>query len=265
MSHGTCTTPVAHAAMVHWWDELTFLHWRYPAQEVQRLLPPGLEVETCDGSAWVGLVPFFLRVGLPGVPSVSWFSEFAETNVRTYVRSKDGASGIWFFSLDAARLGAVLVARSTYRLPYFWSRMRLERTGSAIRYTCRRRWPGPRGASSRVAIDIGEPFAANELTDLDHFLTARWALYSAPRSGLHHARAAHEPWPLHRARATFIADELVAAAGLPEPCGAPLVHHSPSVEVRIGWPHQLGHDRRELRRGTLAPWSARNGAGLADP
>jgi len=33
-------------------------------------------------------------------------------------------------------------------------------------------------------------------------------------------------------------DELVLAAGLPEPRGEPLVHYSPSVEVRIGWPHK---------------------------
>lgn len=115
--------------MVHWWDQLTFIHWHYPAGEVQRLLPHGLEVDSCDGSAWVGLVPFFLRIGLPGVRPVPWVSQFAETNVRTYVRSTDGESGIWFFSLDAARLGAVLVARSTYWLPYFWSRMHLERSG----------------------------------------------------------------------------------------------------------------------------------------
>ena len=226
--------------MVHWWDELTFLHWRYTADEVQRLLPAGLEVETCDGSAWVGLVPFFLRVGLPVARPVPWLSEFAETNVRTYVRSADGASGIWFFSLDAARLGAVVAARSTYRLPYFWSRMRLHHDGDAIRYECRRRWPGPRGATSRVAIDIGDPFEPPELSGLDHFLTARWALFSAPRSGLHHARASHEPWPLQRARATHVKDELLLAAGLPEPRGEPLVHYSSSVEVRIGWPHELG-------------------------
>jgi uncharacterized protein len=237
---GVCETPVASAAMVQWWDELTFLHWRFGPSEVQRLLPPGLEVETCDGSAWVGLVPFFLRVGLPGVRPVPWLSEFAETNVRTYVRSADGASGVWFFSLDAARLGAVLVARSTYRLPYFWSRMRLYREGNAVRYECRRRWPSPRAAASRVTIDVGDPFEPQHLSELDHFLTARWALFSAPRSGLRHARALHDPWPLHRARARHVHDELVMAAGLPEPRGEPLVHYSPSVEVRIGWPRELG-------------------------
>ena len=225
--------------MVHGWDELTFLHWRFPPAAVQRLLPTGLTVETIDGSAWVGLVPFFLRVGLPGVPSVPWLSRFAETNVRTYVRSGDGARGIWFFSLDAARLGAVVVARATYRLPYFWSDMAIERSGSTIAYRCRRRWPGPRGARSEAVVEVGDPFRPDELTELDHLLTARWALFSAPRSGLHHARAAHDPWPLHRATAVRVHDELIRAAGLPDPSGAPLVHYSPTVTVRIGWPSRI--------------------------
>jgi uncharacterized protein YqjF (DUF2071 family) len=157
--------------MVHWWEELTFLHWRYPPELVQRLLPQGLTVETFDGTAWVGLVPFFLRVGLPGVPSAPWISRFAETNVRTYVRSADGASGIWFFSLDAARLGAVVVARLSYRLPYFWSRMAIDRSDSTISYSCRRRWPGPRGASSEAVIQIGDRYEGHDLAvarSLDH-------------------------------------------------------------------------------------------------
>ena len=129
-----------------------------------------------------------------------------------------------------------MVARSTYRLPYFWSDMSIERAAPRITYQCRRRWPGPRGARSRVIVDIGDPFGEHELTELDHFLTARWSLFSAPRSGLRHALAEHEPWPLHRANVVELHDELVAAAGLPAPRDAPLVHYSPTVEVRIGWP-----------------------------
>ncbi|MGQ0825669.1 MAG: YqjF family protein [Actinomycetota bacterium] len=237
---GVCPVPVGRAAMVHWWDELTFVHWRFRPDVVQRLLPTGLEVETIDGSAWVGLVPFVLRVGLAHVRRpVPWMSQFAETNVRTYVRSADGERGIWFFSLDAQRLGAVVVARATYRLPYFWSHMRCERTGATITYECRRRWPGPRGARSSAAVEIGDPYTQAELTELDHFLTARWVLYSAPLTGLHAARACHDPWPLHRAELTHVRDELIGAAGLPEPEGTPLVHFSPSVEVRIGWPRRI--------------------------
>jgi uncharacterized protein YqjF (DUF2071 family) len=239
--HGpVCEVPVVDAAMVHWWQQLTFIHWRFDAEAVQRLLPPGLTVETYDGSAWVGLVPFFLKVGVPHVPSVPWLSRFPETNVRTYVRSADGTSGVWFFSLDAARLGAVVVARATYRLPYFWSQMSIERSGSTIVYRSSRRWPKPAG-HSRATIEIGEAYREHELTELDHFLTARWALFSAPRSGLHHARAFHEPWPLHRARVAQLDDTLVTAAGLPPPDGDPVVHYAPSVEVRIGWPGRVNN------------------------
>jgi uncharacterized protein YqjF (DUF2071 family) len=230
-----CDVPVERAAMVHWWEDVTFIHWRFDPAVVQRVLPQGLTVETFDGSAWVGLVPFFLRVGLPKMRSVPWLSRFAETNVRTYARSADGTSGVWFFSLDAARLGAVLVARCTYRLPYFWSKMRIDRVGSAVLYRSVRRWPRPQAASS-TTIEIGAPFAAAELSELDHFLTARFALFSAPRSGLHQARAFHDPWPLYHARLVDLDDSLVVAAGLPAPYGPPMMHYAPTVQVRIGWP-----------------------------
>ncbi|MEO8264923.1 MAG: DUF2071 domain-containing protein [Ilumatobacteraceae bacterium] len=239
--HGPrCDVPVVRAAMVHWWEELTFIHWRFDPAEVQRLLPPGLTVETFDGSAWVGLVPFFLRVGLPRVRSIPWFSRFAETNVRTYARSRDGTSGVWFFSLDAARLGAVVTARCTYRLPYFWSKMSIEHSESTISYRATRRWPRPEG-STTATVEIGKPFDPPELTELDHFLTARWALFSAHRAGLHQARAFHDPWPLHHARLVDLDDSLVEAAGLSAPDGAPLVHYAPSVQVRIGWPTRVSH------------------------
>jgi len=228
--------------MLQWWDDLTFLHFRYPVEDVQASVPDGLEVETADGSAWVSLVPFFLRVGLPGVRPIPWVSRFAEINVRTYVRSADGVSGVWFYSLDAARLGAVVVARATYRIPYFWSQVRLEERDGLVQYTSRRRWPGPRGASTRIVVEPGERRPAASLTDLDHFLTARWAAFSAPPSGLRHARAAHEPWPIHDARVVELDDHLLEAAGLPPPEGEPITQWSPGVEVRFGWPTRVGGD-----------------------
>ena len=120
---GRCPFAVERPIMQHRWESLTFLHWSFPPDAVQRLLPPSLHVEPYEERAWVGLVPFYMRVSLPRTRSVPWFSEFCETNVRTYVRDDAGRSGIWFFSLDAARLGAVVTARTTYRLPYFWSQM----------------------------------------------------------------------------------------------------------------------------------------------
>ena len=40
------------------WHHLLFLHWEVPVSELQRMLPPELTVDTFDGKAYVGLVPF---------------------------------------------------------------------------------------------------------------------------------------------------------------------------------------------------------------
>lgn len=231
-----CPYRVGHPVMAQHWNALTFLHWPFPPEAVQRLLPPGLEVEVRDGRAWVGLVPFLMEVGLPRGPSVPWLSRFCETNVRTYVRDRAGRSGIWFFSLDASRLAAVVVARATYRLPYFWSAMSVHRESDVIRYFCRRRWPGPTGAASTAVIEIGAPYRPDELGPLDHFLTARWVLFSVAATRRRFAMAEHQPWPLRRARPIDVRDRLLAAAGLPAAEGPPLAHYSPGVAVRIGRP-----------------------------
>lgn len=238
-ARGVCPTPVARPCMIHRWDHITFLHWRYDAADVQRLLPPGLEVAVLDGSAWVGLVPFVMQIRPPGVPPVPWISNFAETNVRTYVTAPDGSTGVWFLSLDAARLAAVVTARVTYRLPYFWSRMRVTNEGSRWRYESRRRWPEPRPARSSVGVTVGEPYGRHDLSDLEHWLTARWSLYTRYPNSLWRGGADHPPWQLHRAHVDHLDDQLVTAAGLPAPVGAPLVHHSAGTEVRIGVPRRL--------------------------
>lgn len=241
VEHGPeCPFEVEAPIMLHRWEQLTFLHWSFDPAAVQRLLPAGLTVEPMEDRAWVGLVPFYMRVSTPGDRGVPWATRFCETNVRTYVRDEHGRSGIWFFSLDAARLGAVVVARATYRLPYFWSAMELEASSDEVRYECRRRWPGPRGASSRATVRLGEPFAPSELTERDHFLTARWTMHMARGGWARFARAWHEPWVLRRATVVQLDDELVAAAGLPALTEDPIVHHSHGVAVRIGRPERQG-------------------------
>lgn len=244
---GTCPFTVDRPVMRQRWARLTFLHWPFEPDAVQRLLPAGLTAETFDGAAWVGLVPFYMHVATGGGRRAPWASDFCETNVRTYVRDSRGNSGIWFFSLDAARLGAVAVARTTYRLPYFWSAMRLAERGDEVSYGCRRRWPssgaGAGSPRSRVRIRIGDRISPEQVSERDHFLTARFLLFSfagAAGDRQRLARAWHLPWPLHAARVLRAEDELIEAAGLPRPEGEPLALYSPGVDVRIGRPERLG-------------------------
>jgi uncharacterized protein YqjF (DUF2071 family) len=216
------------------WLDLAYVHWRYDPEVVQALLPAGLTVDTFDGSAWVGLIPFSMRdVGLPHGPAVPYLGAFAEVNVRTYVHA-NGKPGVWFFSLDVDRLIPAVVARLTYRLPYCWGRTSHERNGDTLTTLVRRRWP-TRVADSRLVIEIGAPVVADEL---DLFLCARWGLYSRAGRGVRYAPVEHEPWPLRAATLQHVDESLLQAAGLPAPTGTPHVRASDGVSVRIGLPHR---------------------------
>jgi uncharacterized protein YqjF (DUF2071 family) len=230
-----CPDPVRVAVMRQKWLDLAYLHWRYEPTVVQALLPAGLTVDTFDGSAWVGLIPFSMRgIGLGRGPAVPYFGSFSEVNVRTYV-IRNGVPGVWFFSLDVDRFLPALVARATYRLPYCWGDTTHGRDGDVVSTVVRRRWP-ERVAESRIVVRAGEPVHPD---DLDVFLTARWGLYSRARKGLRYAAVDHEPWPLRAGEAEHLDDSLVQAAGLPSPTGEPHVRFSDGVTVRIGLPHSV--------------------------
>jgi uncharacterized protein len=221
--------------MLQAWRDISFLHWRVEPTVLSPFLPDALEPDVWDGSGWLTLTPFFLEVRLPGVPALPWLSRSPETNVRTYVRGPDGKRGIWFFSLDIARLPAMVVARAGFFLPYMWARMRVLKTERDVTYTSRRLFPSA-GPGHVIAIRPGARWPERELTELDHFLTARWLLYTRYGGRMASIAAEHPPWPLRRAEVQRLDQELVEAAGLPSLTGPPMVHFSPGVEVRIGFP-----------------------------
>lgn len=227
--------PVPWPVMRHEWRDIAFLHWRYDAAVVSRLVPPGLEVETFDGDAWVGLTPFRLTVRGPVGPAVPWLSFSPETNVRTYVRDGLGRSGVWFLSLDIARLPVAAVARTVYRLPYMWSHLRVSRAGSRLRYRGRRRAGGPPAAYD-VAVEVERFLGAESAPQLERFLTARFALFATYGRAIVRTRVAHEPWPLSRARAVRVDESMLSAAGLPRPTGEPFALWSSGVAVDIAPP-----------------------------
>jgi uncharacterized protein YqjF (DUF2071 family) len=54
------------------WLHLLFLHWEVPPMELQALLPPRLRLDTFEGKAFIGLVPFTMTgvrpILLPPMP-----------------------------------------------------------------------------------------------------------------------------------------------------------------------------------------------------
>ena len=243
---------VRPAALLHVWEDLSFIHWPYDPEAVQRLLPAGLVADTFEGAAWVGIVPFHVTITPPMIPALPWVSHFEEMNVRTYVRDASGSSGVWFISLDAARLGAVGVARSTYRLPYTWAKMTFTKVDDLAVYRCARRGRGAR-PSCDLVVRVGPRISPRDMTPLDHFLTTRWRFYCHLRRGLAEAFVDHEPWPLRSARVVRSTEDLVSATGLPEPAGDPVVHFSERVDVRMGFPKVVVPQKKNRRGCNPAP------------
>ncbi|WP_367320228.1 YqjF family protein [Streptomyces sp. HUAS ZL42] len=228
--------PIARPLLTQSWLDLTFLHWAADPADVAGLLPAGTVPDTLDGVTYVGLVAFRMhRVGWFRLPGVPYLGSFPETNVRLYSVDEHGRRGVVFRSLDASRLLPVAVARTGFRMPYLWSRMAVRADGDTVTYTSSRRWPGPRGARSRITVRVGERI--EEPTELEHFLTARWGMHSTFFGRPMYLPNAHPRWPLHRADLVECEEDLVTAAGLPQPTGAPVsVLYSPGVPARFDRP-----------------------------
>lgn len=218
------------------WHDLTFLHWRVPVSALRPRIPSSLEIDTFDGDAFIGVVPFTMTDVRPWwAPPLPGSNNFHETNVRTYVHRAGRDPGVWFFSLDAASIWAVLAARWIWHLPYHHARMSLEKGDGLVRYESTRNWPKPLPGTCRVIVrPVGEP-RASHVGSLEHFLAERYFLYTTARDGsLRRGTVHHTPYPLQPAEVIEVDETLIAAGGVERPAGPPpLAHYASTVAVEI--------------------------------
>lgn len=224
--------------MLQTWSAVSFLHWRVEPAQIRPLVPKSLDVDTFDGSAWVGLVPFRMRMRMPvGSLPIPTLSRYPETNVRTYVVDPSGRRGLWFFSLDVPQVLAIILARVAFGLPYAWSEMSLEERGSRIEYTAQRRRP-QRGLRSSVIVTTG--VGQRVVDPLALFLTARYRLYASGPLGLYSISVEHQRWPLEEITVDEIDDGLLTSSGIRVSGTPDHACASPGVDVRVGWPAAVG-------------------------
>jgi uncharacterized protein YqjF (DUF2071 family) len=229
------TRPSGPSLMHQYWGKLLFMHWAIDAELLRPLIPSPLSIDTFDGQAWIGVVPFTMwGIRASFLPPIPGTNAFHELNVRTYVHFK-GLPGVWFFSLDAANSLAVWGARTFYYLPYFNAEMSLAQEGSRIEYASTRHDPRGTPAELRAAWTIGEPLPQAQPGSIEFFLTERYCLYSYHREQLYRSRIFHEPWPLRSATIDSYQSAMIESLGIPEPAGEPLLHYAESIGVGI-WP-----------------------------
>jgi uncharacterized protein YqjF (DUF2071 family) len=202
---------------------------------MRKHLPAGLALDTFDGEAWLGVVPFRMTGIRPhGVPNVPPLSSTDEINLRTYTVA-DGKPGVFFFSLDAGSPLAVAIARRFFHLPYFNARFTIRYDGDTVDYaslrTHRGAPPGEFAASYRPRGPVFEAAPAS----LDRWLTERYCLYAADRQGrLYRGDIHHRLWPLQPAAADIRHNTLPQGFGF-SLSGEPLLHFAARLEVLI-WP-----------------------------
>jgi len=214
------TRPSTWRVMHQRWSHLLFLHWRVPKEILQNLLPERLAVDTFEGNAYIGIVPFYMSGVRPvGCPSVPGISNFPELNLRTYVYdTQTGVPGVWFFSLDAYQYLAVQIARKLFSLPYHYSKIHFsarEDATTEVEFKCRANLSVPRVLGFQKKIDHSEvsdnrreesrfkyrvhseSFQA-EPGSLEFFLVERYVLFSTSADKLYMGQVHHEPYPLQQ-------------------------------------------------------------------
>lgn len=251
--------PAGLPIMHQQWRKLLFMHWRVDEKLLRPLIPHALTIDTFDGSAWIGVVPFTMRgIHASFLPPIPGTSAFHELNVRTYVHHQ-GVPSVWFLSLDAANKLAVWGARKFYHLPYFNAQMSLDQSGNTIRYSSlrsdRRGAPAEFQATWRIkepdagsmapqrSCPAGDPampalpavLPASLPGSLEFFLTERYCLDTEHNGKIYRARIHHHPWPLQPAELISLNTTMIESHGLPTPEGDPLLHYCEELNVEI-WP-----------------------------
>ncbi len=220
--------------LVQGWRDLLFLHWPIDPARIQATLPPGLRVDCYDGTAYLGIVPFYMD-GLrprfcPPVPGISYFPEL---NLRTYVRDAEGRPGVWFYSLDAQSRISVAIAQTCFQLPYVYARMRHSvDTSGLVELKAQRGNTEPQRFAYRPTRVIGPAMKAS----LSAFLVERYRLfaYAPKRKQLIMGELTHQPYILHEVEVREYSKALFALNGFDTPSEGPChAVYSKGVDVEV--------------------------------
>jgi uncharacterized protein YqjF (DUF2071 family) len=236
-AHRPWELPSGAWVLAQTWQQLLFAHWRVDPKVVAPLIPAGLEVDTFDGSAWIGVVPFLMdNVHPRATISVAGLSRFPELNVRTYVK-RDDKPGVWFLSLDAGNPVAVWIGRRLFHLPYYDATMGIHVKNGWVQYRSHRKGAGVDFEAEYRP--TGEVYRS-QTGSIDEWLTERYCLYTGDaRGNIMRLDIQHRPWPLQPAEAKISVNTMVQALKLPDE--PPLLHYADRVDVLAWYVKRLPH------------------------
>ena len=256
-SHKLRPLPPGRWSVRQRWNDLLFAHWPVPAASIAPLVPEGLLVDTFEGSAWLGAMPFWMdRVKVRGCPPIPGARSSPHLCLRTYVRDpQTGMPGVCFLSVETSNLLAAAVGRAFYCLPYYWSEMQLEqRTERDFSFYSRRRFASRPVVFKAHYRGLGPTrrLAESCAGTLECFLMERYCLFAHNRDGQPiRANLHHVSWPLEEAEAEIEQNGLAAAIGIRLPDLPPVLHYSRRMAVYV-WQAELLRPSLVARPVTVA-------------
>ena len=233
-AHRPWPLPKGRWLLAHTLEDQLFAHWPVPESALRGLVPPGLEIDTFRGSAWLGISAFRVTgARVRGTLPVPVLSSYAQVNVRTYVTAHD-RPGVFFLSLDSGSPLAPAAARRLYGLPFFRARTSVSRRGAELTWTSLRTERGAFPRAFRARARASGPAFGPEPETLEHFLTERYRLWVAHGRELRLADIHHAPWTLEPAEGT-VDENTLPPQPLELPGSAPLLHLSRHQHLLV-WP-----------------------------
>jgi uncharacterized protein YqjF (DUF2071 family) len=181
------------------WNNLFLTTYAVPPEFLEPRLPPGLVLDTRQGSAFVSLVAFeFLDTRVWGI---SWpgFRNFAELNLRFYVRHGSQRGVVFVREFVPQRLVAWM-ARLLYNEPYRaapLTAIRHDDDGTRTMEYCLRY----AGREHRITVTGSKPsYLPGEETDEHFFKEHRWGFGRTRQGRTLRYEVAHPAWEVFSVR-----------------------------------------------------------------
>lgn len=170
------------------WNNVIFLHYQVDLKELEKFVPKELEIDLFEGNPWISVVAFTMEKIRPkNLPYFPPISDFNEINIRTYVKSKN-KNGVYFLSIEGGKNLSCIIAKEISELPYRFSE--IKRTYKKYR---------SENSEFNDRIDIEYAIGKNltQKTELDKWLTERYALFQDTRDSINEFEIHHLEWPIN--------------------------------------------------------------------
>ncbi|WP_139378302.1 YqjF family protein [Mesobacillus jeotgali] len=236
-SHRPYPLPDMNWLMTQEWHHTLFAHWPVPSASLREHVPRELEIDTFDGSAWIGIVPFKVK-NTHGrmTPPIPFFSSYVEVNVRTYV-SYGPRSGVYFFTLDANQLLAVIGAKAVFGLNYKQANIDFQEK-DYFELHSKRVPAGDVNAKLSLRYKPSSDIFFAEQGTLEHWFTERYCLWTKRGSKLVRGDIHHTKWELQRANAELSQEMLIPFINQDLLTKPPLLHYN-KYKKAFFWPPKL--------------------------